>query len=147
MIINLSIFVIHTETTSESYKILNVASQDLSEDGWSTQLIFFAFSEPIDNSNGRNYYVDSYKKYPNHHRVLSDSDSRNVGGNSGWEEVMQFWAFIEEQPQTVPYTILHHTGSTAPYRSQIIESDDVFVAGWTVHSVFWAYSTPGKSHL
>ena len=123
-----------------------MASQDVSEDAWSTQLIFFAFPEPLDNSKGRKYYVDSAKKFPNHHRVLSEEDDRNIGVDSGWEEVMQFWALIEEQPQTLPYTVLHHTDSAALYRSQIVEGDNVVVAGWTVHSVFWAYSTPGNAH-
>ena len=133
------------ESASDSYKILNLASEDLFEDEWSSQFIFFAFPESNDNAKEKRYYVDSSESYPYHHRVLSDDDVRNIGGNSGWTERAQFWVNIAEQPQTVPFTVLYVSNGKSSYRSQIIEGNNVRVSGWTIHSVFWAYSTPGIS--
>ena len=133
------------ESPSDSYKILNLASEDLFEDEWSSQFIFFAFPESTNNGKERRYFVDSSQNYPYHHRVLSDDDVRNIGGNSGWKELTQFWVYIEEQPQTTPYTVLYVSDGKSSYRSQIIEGNNVRESGWTIHSVFWAYSTPGTS--
>ena len=135
----------YLESASDSYKILNLASEDLSKDEWSSQFIFFAFPESYDNAKERRYYVDSSESYPYHHRVLSDDDVRDIGGNSGWKELTQFWVNNEEQPQTAPYTVLYVSDGKSSYRSQIIEGNNVKVSGWTIHSVFWAYSTPGIS--
>ena len=133
------------ESISDSYKVLNLATEDLPTDEWNAQLIFFAFPEQINDVKIRKYFVDSFKNYPNHHRVLSETDVRSVDGNSGWEEVFQFWAYTEEKSHLLPYTVLYVANSKTSYRSQIIEGDGVMINGWTIHSTFWAYSTPGRS--
>ena len=122
---------------------MNLASEDLFKDEWSSQFIFFAFPESNDNAEERRYYVDSSESYPYHHRVLSDDDVRNIGGDSGWKELTQFWVYIEEQLQTTPYTVLYVSDGESSYRSQIIEGNNTRVSGWTIHSVFWAHPSPG----
>ena len=139
-------YVLDHTPVSNRYKISNLATnkQDLFQDDWSLKLIFFAFSQSTQYEDQIRYYVDSADN-PFRHRVLTDGDCRELGGSEGWEEKLQFWAFTEKlgnqgkfgQPYTVLYTI-------NPYRSQIVMGNRVELQGWEIHSVFWAYSKPGK---
>ena len=83
---------------------------------------------------------------PYRNRLLSDDDDRKVGGDSGWEEEKQFWVFKEKQNAlTMPFTVLFASDNSTPYRSQIIRGDKRGMIGWTIHSVFWAYTRPGNT--
>ena len=126
---------------TDRYKISNLRyEQNIVQNDWGNQLIFFAFPEQTTELKQRKYYIDSADN-PYRHRVLIDDDYRDFDGAVGWKADAHFWAFPEKQLQTQAYTVLY---AVNPYRSQIVEGNNVKQQGWEVHSVFWAYSTPGK---
>ena len=117
-------------------------TEDVYQGGWSTQLIFFAFPLQTDEQYQLKYYVDSANN-PYRHRVLTDDDDREIGGDSGWKAELEFWAFVDQKPLTQQYTVLYKLHPTG---SQIMDGKILNMNGWKVHSVFWAYSSPGN-HL
>ena len=137
---NNAILFIGIPGTADSYQIL---PNDMnSRDNWVNQLIFFAFSQPTKENEQMKYYIDSSgdtgrKK----HRISTDVDQLDMGGPSGWKEESHFWAFTKKKPHSQAYTVLH---TKSPFRSQIVLGNNVQIKGWTVHSVFWAYSVPGN---
>ena len=136
----LTIFIFLDEDKAmETYKISSLISEDLVQDGWSNQLIFFAFPQEIKDIKKIKYYVDSAEK-PYRHRVLTDYDDRESNKND-WNEELTFWALTESNTQMQAYTVLYRGN---PYQSQIVEGSNIHIPEWEVHSVFWAYSKPGK---
>ena len=106
------------------------------------QLTFFAFSQPTKENEQIKYYIDSLGDAGRkRHRVSTDVDQLDMAGPSGWKEESQFWAFTEKKPHSQAYTVLQ---TRSPFRSQIVLGNNVQIKGWAVHSVFWAYSVPGK---
>ena len=123
----------------DTYKISNLISGDLVQDGWSNQLIFFAFPQEINDVKQIKYYVDSADD-PYRHRVLTDNDDRDTDMKY-WKEELTFWALMEPNTPTKAYTVLY---TSNPYQSQIVEGNNIEIPEWEIHSVFWAYSKPGK---
>ena len=123
----------------DTYKISSLISEELVQDGWSNQLIFFAFPQEINDDKQIKYYVDSAED-PYRHRILTDNDDRDTDQNY-WKEELTFWALKEPNAQMQAYTVLY---TSNPYQSQIIEGTNINIPEWEVHSVFWAYSKPGK---
>ena len=124
----------------DTFKISSLDSEDLIQDGWSNQLIFFAFPQQIKDDNQIKYYVDS-AQYPHRHRLRTTYYSGGETEMSNWVEELTFWAFTEPKPETQAYTVLY---ANIPYRSQIVEGNAISISGWEFHSVFWAYSKPGE---
>ena len=75
-------------------------------------------------------------------------DTQVKGGVAHWKAVLQFWAFRYQYSGTQPFSVLY---AVNPYRSQIINGEGVsrwrMDAGWSLHSTFWAYSTPGNFYI
>ena len=125
---------------ADRYKISSLVTEDVYQGGWSTQLIFFAFPRQTEEQGQRKYYVDSTNN-PYRHRVLTDGEDREIGGESGWKAELEFWAFADQKPMTQKYTVLYKLN---PYGSQIMDGNVFNMKGWKVHSVFWAYLSPGN---
>ena len=131
------------EVISDRYKISNEILDGLHQTSWSKHTRFFAFPLSPKKTDEIRYFVDAATS-PYRHRVLSDEDKREVGGATGWEEVMQFWVFKEKQNSLMTaFTVLFASDLNTPYRSQIVEGDQKGLTGWTIHSVFYAYTSPG----
>ena len=131
------------EVISDRYKISKEILDGLHQTSWSKHTRFFAFPSSPKKTNEIRYFVDAATS-PYRHRVLSDEDKREVGGATGWEEVMQFWVFKEKQNSLMTaFTVPFASDLNTPYRSQIVEGDQKGLIGWTIHSVFYAYTSPG----